>query len=161
MIGPVRGTIVNDLHGSLVSPADMLELGYTSILSEENPRLENVVMGKTIPLYYKNRTWWIDLRDVENSDHAVNLLVKEMADPWSMQGKTVRRLPVIESTVKTKLLQEKIVSRPLQEIMNLVIHLHIVMGHASQGTMIKAISDDGCWKGVGVTAVEIRQVFKS
>ena len=160
MIGPVRGTIVDGLHGTLVSPADMLELGYTSILSEENPMLVNKIMGKTIPLYYKNRTWWIDLQDVENSDHAVDLLVTEMDDPWKTQGKTARKLPVMMPSVKLKQLQDGTATRPWSVTVDMVVHLHIVMGHASQNTMMRAISQDGCWRGTGVSRHDIAKVFK-
>ena len=161
MIGPVKGTIVKDLHGTLVAAADLMDLGYTTILSEENPRLVNKELKKTIPLYYKDRTWWIDLHEVEDADLRTDLITKEIEDSWLYDAKTARRKQIILplSTTRLDVLGNKS-SRPFGKTIDLVIHIHKVMGHASESSMLKATQDNGCWKGTDITAEDIRKVFR-
>ena len=163
----IVGNVIDGLSGSLVSAADAVDRGWTVVLSKEDSRLLGVRGDESIPLVYRDRTWWIDIGDVgslaHGVDHRGSAALKEILYPHDVRhnGKALKVLKLLPSA-ESKVIYggtTDITKRELETV-RLVIHIHNVMGHASLDSMVRAISPGGCWEGVNLTEADLRRVFR-
>lgn len=150
-VGPIHPLISDQVTTPLVAAVDLVDANNRIVLDSSRSFIENKDTGKVTMLKRSNGLWQLDLDALETLD-----------DPPSTKS-DVHKRPSFHanssSAINTH--SKPSSSRPPREI---VWDLHRRFGHCSCEAMCIAVDNekntDPTWKDAGVTASQIRRVFR-